>query len=201
MTEQENPQSLALDQKTMDILVTQIIPTSKYFEVRFDHVQQQIGRINSDILEFKKDVAGRFDTMQKNQDKRFDDVNADILEFKKDVTGRFDTMQKNQDKRFDGVTQQFDTMQKAQDKRFEQVDKRFEQVDKRFEQVDKRFEQVDKRFDQMNTKLDKILERIDVKIDSGLRENRGITIRLFSFAIMFSVISVVGMFGRLFKLF
>ena len=81
------------------------------------------------------------------------------------------------------------------------MDKRFEQVDKRFEQVDKRFEQMDKRFEQIDFKLDKLLERIDVKIDNGLRENRGATIRLFSFTLLFSAVSVSGMFAKMFGLF
>jgi hypothetical protein len=31
-----------LDQKTIDVLVANIIPTSKYFEIRFDHLQQDL---------------------------------------------------------------------------------------------------------------------------------------------------------------
>ena len=87
------------------------------------------------------------------------------------------------------------------DRRFEQVDKRFEQVDKRFEQVDKRFEQVDKRFEQVNVKLDTIIERMDTKIDAGLRENRSMSFRLFSFAMVFSAISMAGLLAKLTGLF
>ena len=98
------------------------------------------------------------------------------------------------------------------DKRFEQVDKRFEQVDKRFEQVDKRFEQVnqgqkeirqemDMRFNQVNTKLDQIMERVDVKIDAGLREGRSLTVKLFSFAMIFSAISMAGFLAKMAGLF
>lgn len=93
-------------------------------------------------------------------------------------------------------------------RRFVQMENRFEQVDrqindlrdgqkdlkndmdKRFGVVDKRFEQVDKRFDQVNVKLDTIIERLDVKIDAGLRENRAMSIRVFSFAMVFSAISM-----------
>ena len=32
-------QSLTLDKKTMDVLVTNIVRTSKYFEIRFDRMQ------------------------------------------------------------------------------------------------------------------------------------------------------------------
>ena len=109
------------------------------------------------------------------------------------------------------------------DKRFSDVDKRFEQayqgqkdlkadMDKRFEQVnqgqkdlkadmDKRFSDVDKRFDQINIKLDTIIERMDVKIDAGLRENRTMSIRLFSFAMVFSAISMAGLLAKMTGLF
>jgi hypothetical protein len=130
------------------------------------------------------------------------------------------------DSRFDLLQVQVDLLQKGQsevksqiirledqvDKRFEQVDKRFEQVDKRFEQVDgrfsslkadmdKRFEQVDKRFQQVDDKLDKILERIDRRIDEGLRETRVLSMRMFTFAMTFSAISMIGLVGKMMKLF
>ena len=85
-------------------------------------------------------------------------------------------------------------------------------IDKRFSDVDKRFEQayqgqkdlkadVDKRFDQINIKLDTIIERMDVKIDAGLRENRTMSIRLFSFAMVFSAISMAGLLAKMTGLF
>ena len=141
------PASLLLDKKTVDVLVANIIPTSKYFELRFDHMQEQIDGIKADIGSLRADM-----------DKRFDSMRTDM------------------------------------DKRFEQVDKRFEQVDKRFEQVDKRFEQVD-------IKLDKIIERIDIRIDQGLRENRSQALRLFTFAMTFSAISMAGLLGKLLNVF
>ncbi len=75
------------------------------------------------------------------------------------------------------------------------------EMDKRFEQVDKRFEQVDKRFERIDIKLDKILERVDTKIDAGLRENRAISIRLFTFAMLFAAISMVGLLAKMTGLF
>jgi predicted transcriptional regulator len=128
--------SLTLDKRTIDVLVANIIPTSKYFESRFDHLQYQINEIKTDIKEFER-----------------------------------------------------------------RVDDRFEQVDKRFEQIDKRFEQIDKRFEQIELKLDKLLERIDVKIDAGLRENRVFSLRLFTFAMTFAAVSIIGLFGKIFRLF
>jgi hypothetical protein len=75
------------------------------------------------------------------------------------------------------------------------------EMDRRFEQVDKRFEQVDKRFEQINVKLDTIIERVDVRIDAGLRENRSMSFKLFSFAMVFSAISMAGLLGKLIGLF
>ncbi len=121
--------SLTLDKRTIDVLVANIIPTSKYFESRFDHLQYQINEIKTDIKEFER------------------------------------------------------------------------RVDDRFEQVDKRFEQIDKRFEQIELKLDKLLERIDVKIDAGLRENRVFSLRLFTFAMTFAAVSIIGLFGKIFRLF
>jgi chromosome segregation ATPase len=138
---------LMLDQKTIDVLVANIIPTSKYFETRFDHLQYQVNEIKTDIKDLDKKIEARFSSFQSD------------------------------------------------------VDKRFEQVDKRFEQVDKRFEQVDKRFQQIDDKLDKILERIDRRIDEGLRENRSQIMRMFTFAMTFSAISMIGLVGKMFKLF
>ena len=78
-------------------------------------------------------------------------------------------------------------------------------IDKRFEQAHQGHKDfianVDKRFDQINTKLDTIIERMDVKIDAGLRENRTMSIRLFSFAMVFSAISMAGLLAKMTGLF
>jgi uncharacterized protein YjbJ (UPF0337 family) len=99
MIEPVDGEGLTLDKRTMEVLVANIIPTSKYFEVRFDHMQSQIDDIKGDIKEFRGDVDRRF----KQVDRRFDEVKTDI------------------EKRFDSVKSDMD-------KRFEQVDKRFEQM-------------------------------------------------------------------------
>ena len=129
-------ENIVLNEKSMEILIAKFIPTSQYFESRFDHLQYQVNEIKDDIKQ----------------------------------------------------------MQQNMDRKFEQVDKRF--VDMQTS-IDKRFEQVDKRFEQINEKLDKVLERIDVKIDRGLAENRSMTIKLFSFAMLFSAISMAGILGKI----
>ncbi len=157
--------TLKINKQTIDLLIANVIPTTKYFESRFDHMQFQIDRINRDINEFKTSVS----------------------------------------RSFDKVDYQFEAMQASMDQRFEamqaSMDQRFEKVDQRFEKVDQRFEQMDQRFQHLEDKIDKLIERIDVKVDSGLKENRSMTVRLFTFALSFSLVAVVGMFGKLFGLF
>lgn len=96
------PGQLPVNQETLDILVANIIPTSKYFEVRFDHLESRVERIQSDLIIFRKDIGKDLDEFKSNVDKRFEQV-----------VNRFGQV----DKRFEQV-----------DKRFEQVDKRFEQM-------------------------------------------------------------------------
>jgi len=81
----EKENSLTLDKKTVDVLVAQVIPTSKYFEVRFDHMQGQLDRFSNDLKDFRGDVDKRFDAVKGDMDKRFD------------------TMQGGMDKRFEQV--------------------------------------------------------------------------------------------------
>ena len=103
MPEKVEPEGLTLDKRTMDVLVANIIPTSKYFEIRFDHMQSQIDDINHNIKDFHRDVDKRFDENKADVNKRFDEAKAD-------------------------VNKRFDEAKADVDKRFEQVDKRFEQV-------------------------------------------------------------------------
>jgi chromosome segregation ATPase len=113
---------------------------------------------------------------------------------------------------FDSLQRQIDGLRLGQEELKRDMDRRFDQVyaqqtelkrdmDRRFEQVDKRFEQVDQRFEQINHKLDTIIERLDVKIDAGLRENRAMSIRLFSFAMVFSAISMTALLAKMANLF
>jgi hypothetical protein len=105
-----NAEGLTLDKGTLDVLVANIIPTSRYFEVRFDHMQSQIDGINNNIKDFRGDVDKRFDEAKVDVNKRFEQVERRFDETKADFNKRFDEAKVD-------------------------VDKRFEQVDKRFEQV------------------------------------------------------------------
>ena len=70
MGDSDEETSLTLDKKTVDVLVAQIIPTSKYFEARFDHMQAQIDGLKDNLKDFRSDVDKRFE----NVDKRFEQV-------------------------------------------------------------------------------------------------------------------------------
>ena len=120
----------------------------------------------------------------------------------------FDSLQRQIDGLKDGqsdlkldMDRRFEQARDAQQEMKRDMEKRFEQVDKRFEQVDKRFEQVDKRFEQINAKLDTLIDKVDIKIDSGLRENRAMSFKLFSFAMVFSAISMAGFLAKISGLF
>lgn len=173
---EEKEEGLIFDKKTMDVLVANIIPTSKYFEVRFDNLQQQID-MKFGYLQQQIDL--KFGYLQQQMDLKFDHLQQQVDDVK---TGLI-------------------SLENRMNNQFEQIDKRFEQVDKRFEQIDKRFEQIDKRFEQIDVKLDKLIERVDVKIDAGLRENRGLTIKLFTFAMTFAAISMMGLLGKMLQIF
>ena len=127
-----------------------------------------------------------FDTLQR----QIDDLSRGQIDLKRDMDRRFKEAHDTQLE-----------LKRDMDRRFEQVDKRFEQVDKRFEQVDKRFAQVDRRLEQINEKLDTLIDKVDTKIDAGLRENRAMSFRLFSFAMVFSAISMAGFLAKLSGLF
>ena len=129
---------LKINKQTIDLLVANVIPTTKYFESRFDHMQYQISEIKTNLSEFKKDVDKRFDAMQGEMDKRFD------------------AMQNDMDKRFDAVDRRFVAMQGEMDKRFDAMQA---DMDKRFDAVDRRFDKVLESIERLGDKIDKRDER------------------------------------------
>ena len=117
MTEQKQdrikniPGQLPVNQETLDILVANIIPTSKYFEARFDHLEDRVDRMQNDIINFRSDVDKRFEQV----DKRFEQV----------------------DKRFEQVDKRFDQMitsiNRLADQQFHSLEKLTEKLDHRDE--------------------------------------------------------------------
>ena len=159
------PETQILSSQVIEALIVRLIPTSQYFEQRFDALEEKFDYKFEILLDRVSDLAKAHEDLKAQMDRRFEAV----------------------DRCFEAVDQQF------KDIRLE--------IDKRFEAVDKRFEQVDKRFENIEIKLDKLIERIDRRVDESIRENRALTIRLFTFAMTFSAISLVGLIGRIFHVF
>ena len=173
-------------------MMSGIIPNTKYFDGRFDLLQVQINEIRRNqeidreqVRDFKLDVDRRFNETSG----KFDHVYKIIDDFKSNVDKRFEQV----DKRFEQVDKRFEQV----DKRFEQVDKRFDLVDDRFEQVDKRFEQMDRRFEQMIASIDKLSDKLEFRD----RDQRSFTLKMFTIAIMVSVLGVLGAFFKIIGIF
>ncbi|MEA3464988.1 MAG: hypothetical protein U9R29_03085 [Thermodesulfobacteriota bacterium] len=144
--------------------------------------------------------------MNENNDILINEKNMEVLVAKFIPTSQYF------ERSFDSLQRQIDGLKEGQSDLKLDMNRRFEEaheaqqemkqdMDKRFEQVDKRFEQVDKRFEQINVKLDTLIDKVDMKIDVGLRENRAMSFRLFSFAMVFSAISMAGFLAKISGLF
>jgi peptidoglycan hydrolase CwlO-like protein len=166
---------ITLNKDTVDILVTNIIPTTKYFETRFDFLQHQIDTI-----------SGRFDEVDRrfqNIERRFDDVDA-----------RFQTIER----RFDQVDKRIDET----NKRIDETNKRFDKVDSRFEGIEMDIKGLSQRVFELTTEVktsvrDYIIER-DRYYDRKFNN-----LRMFTIALLVGVgglfLKVIGFFDKLFK--
>ena len=56
---------MKLDQKTIDVLVANIIPTSKYFEARFDYLQYHVDELNAEQKTLLEVMEKRFAAFKK----------------------------------------------------------------------------------------------------------------------------------------
>ena len=52
---------VTLNKETIDVLVANVIPTTKYFEFRFDTVQKQIDHIETQNDQLRIDIDKRFE--------------------------------------------------------------------------------------------------------------------------------------------
>lgn len=93
----EEEKSLKLNQETMDVLVANVIPTTKYFESQFNHMQYQINEIKDNQKKFEEHVDKRFEHV----DKQFAEVKETQRKFEERVDKRFEQV----DKRFVQVEQ------------------------------------------------------------------------------------------------
>ncbi len=171
----EESTSVALT-KGMEMMIAGFIPNTRYFDSRFDLLQVQVDLLQKGQSEVKSQIIRLEDQVER----RFERSDEILKGFKCDV-----------DKRSEQVDGRFSSLKTDMDKRFEKSDQNLND----FRTV------VDKRFQQVDDKLDKILERIDRRIDEGLRENRVQSMRMFTFAMTFSAISMIGLVGKMMKLF
>ena len=182
------PGQLPVNQETLDILVANIIPTSKYFEARFDHLEHRVIKIEEDLGEFRRDVGCRFNEMNDAVNLRFEHVDR-----------RFDEMRDAVNLRFEHVDKRLDEVNDSVNLRFEQVDKRFEQVDKRFEQVDRHLDEMrgetNRQFEQMIHSIDRLTDTLENRD----HVQRSFTLRMFSVAIAISFVGVLGVFLKIFN--
>ena len=94
----DKEKTLKVNQETIDILVANIIPTTKYFESRFDHMQYQIDEIKTSIVK-----------LEDNFNKRFEQVDRGFAQ----VDKRFAQV----DKRFEQVDERFKSLEDSIDKK------------------------------------------------------------------------------------
>jgi archaellum component FlaC len=76
---------ITLNKETVDVLVTNIIPTTKYFETRFDFMQHQIDETNNGIRKLEQNMNERFEQVDKRfeqVDKRFEEIDRDIRDLR-----------------------------------------------------------------------------------------------------------------------
>ena len=92
---QQTGEKLPINKDTLDIIVANIIPSSKYFEARFDYLEHRVIRIEDEVKSFRTDMDRRLDEMKQDNNRRFEQV----------------------DKRFEQVDKRFEQV----DKRFEQM--------------------------------------------------------------------------------
>ena len=80
--------SLKLNQETMDVLVANVIPTTKYFESQFKHMQYQINEIKDNQKDFENRMDKRFEQVDKRFEQvhqRFEQVDSDIKNLTNEV--------------------------------------------------------------------------------------------------------------------
>ena len=95
----------------IDLLVANVIPTTKYFESRFDFLQHQI----NELREGQKHLEGMMKYRFEQVDKRFEQVDANLRDFKAAVDKRFEQV----DKRFEQIVASIDRLTDKLDQRDE----------------------------------------------------------------------------------
>ena len=158
-----NLNTVKYDEKFEAFLVSNIIPTTQFFELRLDQTNEAILRVDEKICDLKIDMDKRFEGI----DKKFEKVDERICDLKIDM-----------DKRFEKVDEKIYDLKIDMDKRFEKIDKKFDKVDEKFVELrtdmDKRFDKIDEKFDKIDDKFDKLynlLENRDKEMRGMILDN------------------------------
>ncbi len=77
----EKEKSLTLNKDIIDVLVANVIPTTKYFESRFDNMENQVNDIRSNI----KRLDTKIDKLEDRFDKRFEQIDSRFVQ----IDGKF----------------------------------------------------------------------------------------------------------------
>ncbi len=190
---ENNPKQLPINQETLDIIVANIIPTSKYFEVRFDNLEQRVDRIQENIKDFQADVDNRFDKSREEMNDRFD-------KSREEMNDRFDKSREEMNNRFiesrEEMNNRFDKSREEMNNRFEQADRRLDEFKNDVAQrLDEAKKDVNQRFDQIVVSIDRLTD----KLEHRDQDQRSFTMRMFSISILISFLGVLGVFLKIFK--
>jgi chromosome segregation ATPase len=93
---------LTLNKETIDVLVANIIPTTKYFEVRFDFMQHQIDETNKNI----KNLDEKLNSLEERMNRKFDEVDKQLGQTNKNIEKleeRMKNIEERMNKKFDQI--------------------------------------------------------------------------------------------------
>ncbi|MCD6295230.1 MAG: hypothetical protein J7M20_10015 [Deltaproteobacteria bacterium] len=108
----EKKSEISINEKTIEILIARLIPTSQYFEVRFDNLEQ------------------KFDYKFEGLNYKFEGLNDKF----KGLNDKFDQLSRSQENLKTDMNKRFEQV----DKRFEQVDLK---LDKILDRIDRRIDE------------------------------------------------------------
>jgi len=145
------------------MLLSNMVPDMSYFESRFEIMQNN------------------YEEVRRNQD----NFREQLRDMRTDMDRRFTETHRFIEKNNDDFREHLRNIKEDMDRRFNET---HSDMKERFYQVDKRFEQVDKRFEQIISSIEKIGDKIDHRDE----RQRKFTLRMFSIAISFTGVSVLG---------
>ncbi len=156
-------------------LVSNIIPTTQFFEHR-------LNENNAAILQVDKKV----DSLRIDMDKKFDKVDEKFNELKIDMDKRFEKV----DERFEKVDEKFDKVD-------EKFDKVYESFDKVYEKFDKLYDLLENRDNKIRNEFYSSLKEMRESNERHEREQRSYTRNMFMMSISISLFCIIGLFLKI----